>query len=448
MNKYIVNILLLIVIATSITEKSRAVVKRWTRIWGSDNLEYTYGIAADNNSNIYVVGETFGSFDGQTNYGYSDIFISKYNINGERQWSRIQGSDNIDVASAVTVDLHGNVILAGGGYGGFNNQTNAGYVDNIIIKFNSSGSQLWTRIFGSATVEEIFDVTTDSNDNIFVVGYTLGEFHGQTNSGGADIFLSKYSTDGLNLWTKFIGDSDADYGRGIALDANNNIYVGGYTYGEIDDHPQIGGHDLFITKFNPSGEKIWADVWGSPSNDYCKGIALDSSNNIYIAGYTKGTFAEQPKPGLDDFFLTKYDNGGSNQWTKVWGSWDDERARGIAINDNDNIFVSGHTWNEFDGQTNAGWIDIFLSKFNTTGDREWSEIWGSDTVDYYGVVAVDNNDNVYVAGDTYGGFDGQINPGNRSAFLTRFDLIPEPGFIFWILNFGFLIYCRGARTCV
>ncbi|MCK5852540.1 SBBP repeat-containing protein [bacterium] len=445
MNKYIINIFFLFVIATSITGKSSAVVKRWTRIWGSSSPEYTYGIAADNNSNIYVVGETFGSFDGQSFNGNSDIFITKYNINGERLWSRIQGSNNIEIASAVTVDLQGNVILAGGGYGGFNNQTNAGYVDNIIMKFDSFGSHLWTRIFGSVTVEEIFDVTTDSNDNIFVTGYTLGEFDGQTNSGNADIFLSKYSADGLRLWTKFIGGTDDDYGRGIALDVSNNIYVVGFTDGEIDGHTQIGYHDLFLTKLNPSGEKIWSDVWGTTTNDYCYAIALDSSENIYITGYTKGEFAGQPKPGLDDFFLTKYSPNGSNQWTKVWGSWDDERARGIAIDDNDNIFVSGHTWNEFDGQYNAGGIDVFLSKFNSSGERQWSEIWGSDTIDYYGVVAVDNNDNIYVAGDTYGEFDGQVYNGNRDAFLTRFDLIPEPGFIFWIFNFGFWIYYFAKR---
>jgi len=437
MNKYIINILLLIVIATSITEKSHAVVKRWTRIWGSDNLEYTYGITADNNSNIYGVGETFGSFDGQSFNGGSDIFISKYNITGERQWSSFQGSNKIEIASSVTVDSHGNHILAGYTYGEFNNQTNAGYADNVIIKFNSSGSQLWTRIFGSDQAEEIFDITTDSNDNIYVTGHTLGEFDGQVNSGSTDIFISKYDPDGLRLWTKFIGNADAESGRGIALDADNNIYVGGFTDGEIDGQTQIGGYDLFVTKLNSNGEKTWLDVWGSPSNDYSYAIALDSSNNIYITGYTKGTFAGQPKPGLDDFFLTKYSSNGSNYWTKIWGSGDDERARGIAIDDNDNVFVTGHTWGGFDGQTNAGMIDVFLSKFNTDGERKWSEIWGSDTVDYYGVVDVDNNDNLYVAGDTYGEFDGQINNGNRDAFLTRFDLIPEPSrfLIFSLLAF-------------
>ena len=441
MNGFIFKIFIMIAFVFSIAGKSSAVEKLWTKIWGSDNLEYTYGIATDNNDNIYVVGETFGDFDSQTNYGLSDIFISKYNINGERLWSRILGSDKVEIASSVTVDSQNNAILAGYTYGEFNNQTNAGYSDNILIKFNSEGSQLWTRIFGSVEAEEIFDITTDSNDNIYVTGHTLGTFDGQTNSGSTDIFISKYSPDGLSLWTKFIGNADSEAGYGIVLDANNNIYLSGHIWGELEGHTNNGCSDLYIAKLNPDGEEIWADVWGSPTNDYCKGIALDSSNNIYITGYTKGTFAGQPKPGKDDFFLTKYSSDGSNNWTKVWGSGDDERARGIAIDDNDNIFVSGHTWNEFDGQSNAGQIDIFLSKFNTDGERGWSEIWGSDTVDYFGVVDVDNYDNIYVAGDTYGEFDGQINPGNRSAFLTRFDLVPEPS-IFLIFNLLFFYWHR------
>jgi len=439
MNRFIIKILIFIAAASSIADKSYAVEKRWTRIWGSSNLEYTYGIATDNNDNIYVVGETHGEFDGESNNGKPDIFISKFNVSGDRLWSRIHGSNAIETASSVAVDSRGNAILAGYTYGEFNNQTNAGYSDNILIKFNSEGSQLWTRIFGSVQAEEIFDITTDSNDNIYVTGHTLGEFDGQTNSGGTDIFLSKYSPDGLGLWTKNIGNADDEAGYGVVLDANNNIYLSGHIWGELEGHTNNGCSDLYIAKLNPSGEEIWADVWGTPTNDYCKGIALDSLENIYIAGYTKGSFG-QPKPGLDDFFLTKYSNNGSNNWTKVWGSWDEERARGIAIDDNDNIFVSGHTWDGFDGQTNAGWVDVFLSKFNTDGEREWSKIWGSDNVDYFGVVDVDNNDNIYVAGDTYGEFDGQINPGNRSAFLTRF-LVPEPT-LFWILNFGFLIYLK------
>jgi hypothetical protein len=96
------------------------------------------------------------------------------------------------------------------------------------------------------------------------------------------------------------------------VDSSDNIYVTGYTYA-LDGNSSSGGYDLFVVKYNSSGTKQWTKQLGSSSSDYAKGVAVDSSGNVYAAGYTEGELDGNTNAGQKDVFLVKYNSSGVKQ---------------------------------------------------------------------------------------------------------------------------------------
>ncbi len=173
------------------------------------------------------------------------------------------------------------------------------------------------------------------------------------------------------------------------------------------------------------GTKQWSKIWGSANDDYGEKVSVNSEGNIYVAGKTSGEFDSQTNAGGVDAFLTKYNSTGTKQWSRIWGSVNGDPSYSVSVDSDGNIYVSGYTLGEFDGQTNAGNSDSFLTKYNSAGTKQWSKIWGSASTDSGNSVSVDSSGNCYVAGQTAGEFDGQTNAGNADIFLSKF-VIPVP----------------------
>ncbi len=282
------------------------IAKQWTRIWGSAVSDYGYGVAVDTNGNSYVAGTTEGAYDGQTNAGYSDICLAKYNSSGSNLWTRIWGSATYDRGWGVAVDQAGNCYVAGTTEGGFDGQTNAGGYDICLTKYNAGGTNQWTRIWGSANGDGGYGVAVDQAGNSYVAGHTRGGFDGQTNAGHFDICLTKYNSSGSNLWTRIWGSAVSDHGWGVAVDQAGNSYVAGYTEGEFDGQTNAGSTDICLTKYNAAGTKQWTRIWGSAVSDYGVGAAVDQAGNSYVAGYTAGGFDGQTNAGDRDICLTTF----------------------------------------------------------------------------------------------------------------------------------------------
>ena len=113
----------------------------------------------------------------------------------------------------------------------------------------------WTKQLGTSSDDWGNDVTTDSSGNIYVTGDTLGGLDGNTNSGFEDIFIIKYNSSGSKQWTKQLGTSKDDRGFGVTTDSSDNIYVSGSTSGELDGNTHFGDRDIFLVKYSSSGTK-------------------------------------------------------------------------------------------------------------------------------------------------------------------------------------------------
>ena len=113
----------------------------------------------------------------------------------------------------------------------------------------------WTRQLGTSSAEEAHGIAIDSSNNVYVTSYTEGGLDGNTNAGSKDIFLVKYDSSGEKQWTRQLGTNFDDVGYGITTDPSNNVYLTGRTQGRLDDNTNYGQSDFFVVKYNSSGVK-------------------------------------------------------------------------------------------------------------------------------------------------------------------------------------------------
>ena len=263
--------------------------------------------------------------NGNTNSGWDDIFLVKFNSSGTKQWTKQLGTSTTEYGRGPTTDSSGNIYVTGFTRGGLDGNTNLGSSDIFLIKYNSSGTKIWTKQLGTSKHEDAYQVTTDSTGHIYMTGYTAGDLYGNTNSGSRDIFLIKFNSSGTKIWTKQLGTSKGEEGFEVTIDSSGNIYVTGSTRGGLDGNTNSGKSDIFLVKYNSSGTKQWTKQLGTSSKDIGLGLTTDSTGHIYMTGTTEGGLDGNANSGgircyrrasCKDIFLVKYNSSGIKQWTK------------------------------------------------------------------------------------------------------------------------------------
>jgi hypothetical protein len=410
----------------------------WTRLLGSTATDVANGVAIDSNNNVYITGYTGSSLDGETNAGGNDAFLAKYDSAGTKVWTKLLGTSGGDEAYHVAIDSNNNVYITGYVGGSLDGETNAGSNDAFLAKYDSAGTKLWTKVLGTVTtetnsiVERAYGVSIDSNNNVYITGFTQGSLDGQTNAGGNDAFLAKYDSAGTKLWTKVLGtvttdsNSISEVAYSVAIDSNNNVYITGSTTGNLDGETHAGSYDAFLAKYDSAGTKVWTKLLGTSANEFSHVVAIDSNNNVYITGSTSGNLDGQTNAGGNDAFLAKYDSAGTKVWTKLLGTSATEYSNGVAIDSNNNVYITGDTYGSLDGETSAGLRDAFLAKYDSAGTKVWTKLLGTSAIEFSNGVAIYSNNNVYITGHTSGNLDGETNAGGASsAFLSKYN-IPTP----------------------
>ncbi len=409
----------------------------WSRIWGTTNFGGAVEVARDPVNNFYVAGDTYGAFDGQTNSGGKDAFVTKFDPAGNRQWTRIWGSAGDDSVAGVAVDDFGNSYVTGTTTNGFHSQTNtrAGSKDMFLTKWATDGTWVWTRIWGSSSDDTSAGVVIDSKNDPYVGGTTAGSFGtlGQTNTraGLPDFCLSAYDKYGAFQWSQIWGGTNGDTCYDIAIDPYDYIYLCGDSRNDVfDGQPNNYAYDrLALTGFNAQQSpavRLWSRVWGA-TNKHNAARSVCAYSYVYVAGWTFGSFdgeSNKSSAGNSDFYVSQFEfDSGNRNWTRIHGTNSIEEAHGVAQDVYGNAYVTGIAFANLDGQTRVGGSDYLLLKYDAGGARQWTRLWGSVNDDNggYGLV-LDTAGNVIVCGSTYGSFGGQINPGGgtyENPTLTR-----------------------------
>jgi hypothetical protein len=404
------------------TQACATTLDSWTKQWGSAAADEARGIVRDTSGNTYVTGATLGAIDGEVNAGGVDAFLTKYDSSGVRQWTRYIGTSGTDWGQSVDVDSAGNIYVTGSVSGSFDGKTYNGGKDVFLAKYNSSGTRIWYQQWGTSTDNFGYGVKVDGAV-VYVTGPTYEDLPGETGNLIPNIFLSKRSTtDGSESLARILyGTEDySDYVEGIALDGSGNIYLTGYTTGEFEG-TNNATYDVFLVKFNASLIRQWTRQWGSTTHDFGYAVAVDGSD-IYVTGSAGGSIGGQTHAGSDDIFLTKITTAGVVQWTKLFGTTDIDRAYGITIDNSNNVYLTGVTLGGLGGGTNLGQGDVFLMQCDSTGNQLWTRLLGTTATDIGTGAAFNISDGyIYVTGNTSGNLDGNTNAGGSDVFLLKYD---------------------------
>ncbi len=332
----------------------------------------------------------------------------------------LTGTAGEDREGGVATDASGNVYEALAAEGSVDGQPTAGAKDVVLIKYGPTGTKLWTREFGTPGVDRAYGLKLDPQGHPVVVGYTKGNFDGNHSGNTSDdVFVTEYDPNGNREWATQIGTTAADRGYGLAIDPSGSIYVGGYTKGALDG-TNAGDKDIFLLKLAPTGgAPIWIRQFGTIGED--KGMAVAAGGGYaYIAGMASdaiGTPLPGTTPGGIDGFLAQFDASGTRTWTRQLGTTAEDQLWGVAADAAGNATVSGFTAGDLFAP-NAGDKDIAVARFDASGAMTLHDQLGTIGNDKGTNVALDGAGNTYVSGFSDGNLETNI--GSFDAVLVKY----------------------------
>jgi hypothetical protein len=313
------------VFVTKLNQSGSALV--YSTFVGGLSLDEATDIVLDASGSATVTGQTFssdfpttvGAFDTTFN-GEIDVFVTKLNPSGSAPlvYSTFLGGNSSDAGLGIALDSSGNAYVTGftfstnfpttvGAFDVTHNGSFDGFVrsDAFVTKLNLSGSALvYSTFLGGTSTESGLGITVDSSGSAYVTGDTLssdfpttvGAFD-TTYNGEGDVFVTKLNPSGAAplVYSTFLGGSDNEFGRGIALDTSGTAYVTGRTRSfnfpttvDAVDTTYNGEGDVFVTKLNPSGSAplVFSTFLGGSDNDFAFDIAVDTFGSAYVTGDT------------------------------------------------------------------------------------------------------------------------------------------------------------------
>ncbi|TGK17620.1 hypothetical protein EHO98_13885 [Leptospira stimsonii] len=418
----------------------------WTRLFGKNGSGIqSNSITSDSNNNVYITGQVSGSIDGQTLTGVTDLFVTKYNSSGVKQWTRLLGvAGDGAIAYAITSDTSGNLYVVGETNGALDGQAFSGTPDFLdfnffVIKYDSNGNKQWTRLLGIASGGFVSGTgaTTDSSGNVYVTGTSPSGLDGVTfTGGGSGYFIVKYNSAGTKQWTKlYPGPSP----KGIAYDNFlNKIYLTGLSSGTapVNGVTVTGTYDSFLIQLDNNGNLIWTKLTGATNKDTRSyALATDNSGNIYMTGTTTGSIDDQINSGgLADLLILKYDTDGNRIWSRQLGftgnlfALSNMRAegKGISVGKYQDLYVTGYTTGNLDKQTHSdpsnARHNVFITKYDLNGNKIWTSISGTKGFESDpNSIAVDQQGHPYINGNTNGSLNGETPIGSSSnLFIIKY----------------------------
>ena len=393
----------------------------WTRQFGTPANDFAGDVSVDSEGNLYVVGWTQDAFPNKRfEGGQYDAYLRKYGRDGTELWTREFGTPGLDIASAVTVDDSGNVYVGGQIGGDISDQTSAGGRDAFTRKYDADGTELWTRLFGTAQVEVGSALAVDDAGNVYVTGWVQTALPGQDSLGRGDAYVRKHDADGTEIWTRQFGTEGPDEALSVGTDGAGNVYVAGYVTGALPGQTELGSRDGYLRSYDRDGNELWTRQFGTTAHELVLDLAVDDAGNSYVVGYTEGALPNQTGFGASDAFVRKYDPDGDELWTRQFGTEMSDQALGTDLDEAGDLYVVGITEGALPGLTKSGGrFDAFVRKYDGDGNELSTRLISSQGSDTAMGTVVDGEGNLYVVGWTVGALAGQSNLGANDAYIVK-----------------------------
>ncbi|MES2764752.1 MAG: SBBP repeat-containing protein [Bacteroidota bacterium] len=311
----------------------------------------------------------------------------------------------------------------------------------------------WAKTTGGVGEDRANDIAIDKSGNLYVIGsYALHAIYFEdillfNYSNSQEIFIAKYDPQGTVLWAKSVGGQGTDAASGLAIDNNGNVYItGSFQSPTLEFGNTVlnssGKYDIFIAKYDPEGNVLWAKSAGGSKDDKGLTIGTDENNNVYLTGsfgvgaITFGATTltnNSTQNHTNDIFIVKYDTSGNAVWaTSIGGDGYDE-ANNIAIDKNSNVYITGSfnsnplTLNGIPLENNG----ISIIKYDSNGNRIRIESFDKKT--YISDISISNKGDIFITGSFADstvsfGSDTLHNSGGRDVFVVKHD---SAGNVLW-----------------
>ncbi len=304
--------------------------------WGGGNLEDIKLITETTDGGSMIIGDTssYGAGD-------KDIFLAKYgpdnSLSWVKTWGSASGAENL-IGAAPTSD--GGFVACGYGY-----VYTHGSADGFIVKFDSNGTEVWSRYLGGTGLDNLYGVT-ELNDSSFVTVGTTQNY----GAGSSDVMIAKYTSDGTLLWVKTWGYNGTDSVYSISNTSDGGFVIAG---------KESSAGYAYISKYNSAGTTEWTRTWGGGTIYNQASSVIQTSDGGYALAGQSRSFGL----GYEDTFLVKYDNSGTFEWNRVFGTSDWDYAQSVVEGLDAGLFVTGYS-NHYDSGNN----DLLLLKYSSDGN--------------------------------------------------------------------------------
>ncbi|MFA5034023.1 MAG: T9SS type A sorting domain-containing protein [bacterium] len=297
----------------------------WKRIYGGNNGDYGRSVQQTNDGGYIVAGWTYSY-----GAGAGDFYLVKTNSTGDTMWTRTYGGTGNDGGYAVQQTKDSGYIISGmtGSYG-------AGapiYTNVYLVKTNSMGDTLWTRAYGGNNNDGSYSVQQTSDGGYIVAGYT-----NSYGIGGTNVYLIKTNSSGDSLWTRVYGGTSTDGSYSVQQTTDNGYIVAGITSSYGVGTPTC--FNAYIIKTNSAGDTLWTRAYGGTGTEYGNSIQQTIDNGYIIAGET-GSYGA----GGYDVWLIKINSTGDTLWTRTFGGTDGDCANAVQQTADKGYIVAGYTY--------------------------------------------------------------------------------------------------------
>ncbi len=354
------------------------------------------------------------------------VLVGTLDPTGEEVWEQTWWDTETGhpaFSTDLAIDNEERVFCAG--YFAFGEQRQA-----FVIEYDASGELLRTPTWESGMCEGIeicseggsYFVGTFSGTMDFDLGEGTDE---RIALGGTDAFLAKLDPEGGLVWARTWGGESWDDCTDLAVGPSGDIFVTGSFVGladlnpgeGVDPHFSSGESDVYLSRFDPWGNLVWARTWGGDATDKSSSIAIDQNGDAYVTGYFQGAVDFDPGAGVRlkesvgwrDAYVTKIDSSGEFEWARTWGTSGEDQWNqgcGVAAGPDGKVYVTGEFYKTVDfdpgpggcERTSNGQGDAFLSAFDSSGDFIWVTTWGGLYWDTAEDVAVDEEGYCFVTG--------------------------------------------------
>jgi hypothetical protein len=407
---------------------------------GGNSFDYAYAIATDSSSSTYVAGATSSATFPlvspiKTTNASQDAFVTKFSPAGDTLlYSTYVGGGGNETAYAIAVDSSGATYITGDTSSDnfpvqspYQSLLGGGFWDAFVVKLTPAGALSYSTYLGGNGLDEGHGIAVDSFGDAFVAGFTAStNFPLQSpiqnkNKGIYNSFVTELSPTGNSLvYSTYLGGSQEDQARALALDSSGSVYVTGTT--DSSDFPTVSAFqptykfaDIFVTKLSPAGTSLeYSTYLGGSGEENAYGIAVDSAGSAYVTGDTASmdfpvVGAYQPNLASNnyDVFITKLaPTGDSLVYSTYFGGTGTDQGYAIAVDNSGAAYVAGWT-NSADFptlkavQTAQGGDDAFVFKLSEDGATlVYSTYLGGTNNDHAQGIAVAPSGAACVAGWT------------------------------------------------